>query len=377
MKKVIPKIVKRNLDTEHIMHASCKYGYHYAGVKNSHKLFSMLLGADFHGDEKRLKNSVEFLNYYECLDCALNLGDTFAENFSESDGKWYSEIISEAKKPYLAVIGNHDMGNSDLISISATKKDAYERFIKPCEKSLGFCTEGRAYYVKYFEKYKVALIVLNNYDFSDETEDGEHYKIHRATKVFSKEQITWLINVLSEIPTDHTLILAFHALPFPATPIDTPFTQDELTETASGNTAYKDDDLICEIINAWTSGGKISRSYSPKEKYEGKLSDITVEADFTKRGKGIFACYLMGHIHEDIILKCDKYPDQTVIAHPSSSADTWQNYCSDLARAEGTKAEDCLTVLSLDTQKREIRLVRIGSNFTMEMKERRYFVIYY
>ena len=169
MKKVIPKIVKRNLDTEHIMHASCKYGYHYAGVKNSHKLFSMLLGADFHGDKKRLKNSVEFLNYYECLDCALNLGDTFAENFSESDGKWYSEILSEAKKPYLAVIGNHDMGNSDLISISATKKDAYERFIKPCEKSLGFCTEGRAYYVKYFEKYKVALIVLNNYDFSDET----------------------------------------------------------------------------------------------------------------------------------------------------------------------------------------------------------------
>jgi len=375
--KEIPDIVRKNLDIEHIMHASCKYGYHYAGVKNSHKLFSMLIGADFHNDRKRLKNSVEYLNYYECLDCALNLGDTLAENFAESDGKWYAEIVSESIKPYLAVIGNHDMGNSDLISISATKKTAYEKFIKPCEESLGLSADGKGYYVKYFEKYKVALIVLNNYDFSDETEDGEHYKIHRATKVFSAEQINWLIKVLSEIPTDHTLIVSFHALPFPATPIETPFTQGELTETASGNTAYKDDNLLCEIINAWISGKKTELSYSPKEKYEGKLPDITVNADFTKRGKGLFACYLMGHIHEDIILKCDKYSDQTVIAHPSSSADTWQNYCSDLPRAEGTKAEDCLTVLSLETEKREIRLVRVGSNFTMDMKERVYFVINY
>lgn len=375
--KEIPDIVRKNLDIEHIMHASCKYGYHYAGVKNSHKLFSMLIGADFHGDKKRFKSSVEFLNYYECLDAAINLGDTMAENFNENSGKWYEEIVSESEKPYLSVIGNHDMGNSDLISISATKKTAYEKFIKPCEESLGLSADGKGYYVKYFEKYKVALIVLNNYDFSDETEDGEHYKIHRATKVFSAEQINWLIKVLSEIPTDHTLIVSFHALPFPATPIKTPFTQDELIETASGNTAYKDDNLLCEIINAWISGTKTELSYSPKEKYEGKLPEITVNADFTKRGKGLFACYLMGHIHEDIILKCDKYSDQTVIAHPSSSADTWQNYCSDLPRAEGTKAEDCLTVLSLETEKREIRLVRVGSNFTMDMKERVYFVINY
>lgn len=375
--KNIPEIVKRNLDTEHIMHASCRYGYHYAGVKNSHKLFSMLIGADFHGDEKRFKSSVEYLNYYDCLDAAINLGDTMAENFSKNDGKWYEKMLSESGKPYLSVIGNHDMGNSDLVSISATGPAAYERFIKPCEASMKISTDGKGYYVKYFEKYKVALIVLNNYDFSDETEDGEHYRIHRATKVFSQEQITWLISVLSEIPKDYTLIVSFHALPFPATPTDTPFTQDELTETASGNTAYEGDNLLCEIINAWVLGEKADLSYSPKEKYEGKLPDINIKADFSKRGKGLFACYLMGHIHEDIILKCDKYPSQTVIAHPSSSADTWQNYCSDLPRAEGTKAEDCLTVLSLDSKKREIRLVRIGSDFTMEMKERRYFVINY
>ena len=140
MKKDIPEIVKRNLDTEHIMHASCKYGYHYAGVKNSHKLFALLIGADFHGDKKRFKSSVEFLNYYECLDAAINLGDTMAENFNENSGKWYEKMLSESGKPYLSVIGNHDMGNSDLVSISATGPAAYERFIKPCEASMEIST---------------------------------------------------------------------------------------------------------------------------------------------------------------------------------------------------------------------------------------------
>ena len=39
-------------------------------------------------------------------------------------------------------------------------------------------------------------------------------------------------------------------------------------------------------------------------------------------------------------------------------------------RAEGTKAEDLLTVCSIDIEKQEIRLVRVGSPITMEMTER-------
>ena len=59
------------------------------------------------------------------------------------------------------------------------------------------------------------------------------------------------------------------------------------------------------------------------------------------------------------------------------TADNWQNYCSDLPRAKGTKAEDCLTVLSLDTENRRINLVRIGSNVTVNLDERTYTALPY
>jgi hypothetical protein len=43
----------------------------------------------------------------------------------------------------------------------------------------------------------------------------------------------------------------------------------------------------------------------------------------------------------------------------------------------GTKAEDLLTAVSIHPERREIRLVRIGSNFTVDMAERTYHVVKY
>ncbi len=375
--KEIPDIVKKNLDVEHIMHASCRYGYHYAGVKNSHKLFSVLVGADFHHDSVRLKRSVDFLNYYESLDGAICLGDIMAENFAEDDGRWYTDTLSKSEKPYLTVIGNHDMGNGGPRSISATKGEAYRKFILPTDEKMQLNSKGRSYYLKSFDKYKLDLIVLNNYDMSDELSDPDHFKVNHGSKIFSQEQIDWLTDTLLGLPEDHTVMIAMHSIPFPAETVESPFTQIDPEEPAWVQTSYGEDHLLCDLIDAFTNGKRIDSEYAPIEKYRDILPTLKLNADFSSRGKGNFACYILGHTHEDLILRSKKHPDQTAIVFPSSCLDTWQNYCSDLPRTEGTKAEDCLTVLSLDTKKREIRLVRIGSDFTMEMKERRYFVINY
>ena len=372
----IPRIAKRNTDTEHIMHAAARYGYHYAGVKNSHKLFSLLIGADFHHDKKRLKSSVDFLNYYECLDAAVNLGDTMAENFAEDDGKWYSKIVSKSKKPYLTVIGNHDMGNSDLVSISATRESAYKKFIRPTENRMGIETNGKSYYLKSFDRYKTALIVLNDYDSPDEA-DGDKYLVHRSTRVMSKEQVDWLCGTLYNIPEGYAVIIASHTVGFISEAVESEFTQTDPEESPPVTTVYGGESVLADIVNAWINGERLEKTYTPTQKYSELLPKISVSVDFSGRGKGDFVCYLAGHTHEDLILRCQKYPNQHAILFPSSSADTWQNYCSDLPRAEGTKAEDCLTVLSLDTKKREIRLIRIGSDFTMELKKRSHFVINY
>jgi hypothetical protein len=78
-----------------------------------------------------------------------------------------------------------------------------------------------------------------------------------------------------------------------------------------------------------------------------------------------------------MVAKVKKYPDQNIVSFASSADDDWQNYGSDLPRAEGTKSQDLLTAVSVCTDKKEIRLVRIGSNFTMDMRDRTYITIPY
>jgi hypothetical protein len=134
--------------------------------------------------------------------------------------------------------------------------------------------------------------------------------------------------------------------------------------------------MIPDIIDAWKHGKVLKRSYAPEILAEA-LPTISVDADFSARGEGNFACYLIGHHHCDFIGWNDTYRDQRIVSLAAAAFDLYQNRWTDLPRTEGTKAEDLLTTLSIDTEKREIRLVRIGSNFTVELKERTYCVVKY
>ena len=68
---------------------------------------------------------------------------------------------------------------------------------------------------------------------------------------------------------------------------------------------------------------------------------------------------------------------QRIVSLAAAANDDYQNFGADLPRAMGTKAEDLLTAVSIHTKRREIRLVRIGSNFTVDMTERTYHVVKY
>ena len=369
--KNIPLIVERNKDVEHIMHAACRYGYNTAGRSNVNKQIAILITADIHEDGARLANAVEYLNYYDALDIGLCLGDVQSSNFSENDGTWYTREVLKSKKPFLTVIGNHDVGNSDDISISATSKMAFEKFVLPTAGVTGLDDTDKPYFLKLFPEYKVALIGLDNYDAPTDLDENGNYAVHRSSRVFSQKQINWLIESLDNIPKEFHLLVALHIVTCPTELVDSVFTQNDPEELPSQTTVYGEDNILTDIIDAWKRGEAIERAYSPV-KYVGIAPDIRVKCDFSKRGEGVFAAYLMGHEHEDLIMRSKKYPDQLIIAFPSTAADNWQNYCSNLPRAVGTKAEDCLTVLSLDTERRRISLVRVGSNITMELTERTY-----
>ena len=123
-------------------------------------------------------------------------------------------------------------------------------------------------------------------------------------------------------------------------------------------------------MNAWVNGTTLSKSYAPESEYSELLDTITISADFTSRGEGEFICYLVGHMHKDIMCHDAVHTDQKIISLAATAEGLYQNANSDLPRITGRKSIDCITVVSFDTIGKRINLVRIGSNKTITMVDR-------
>jgi len=388
--KLIPPIAERNSSIEPLVQASCLYGRHGNGKRNVEKQFSMLAVTDIHHTVAQLQNAIDYLNYQDALDCGICLGDIQGSNFSETAGTWYTESVLKSEKPFLTVLGNHDVGNSTRADVSATSQEAFEEFISPTLPVMGLETCEKPYYVKYFDEYKLVLICLDNYDAPDARDENGDFIIPRGEVVYSQTQLDWLIETMRRIPADYHLLVCLHSYPYGMlVSEDCGWSQKPLyfygeeksiyRERLSyykENTPYGSNSILGDIVNAWIKGCPLKADYAPTA-YKSILPTLHVDCDFSSRGSGIFAAYLMGHLHWDMIGHTEAYPDQNVIALPSSALDTWQNYCCDLPRIEGTKSEDAITVVSVCTGLREIRLVRIGSDMTFDMRERKYCVIPY
>ncbi len=373
MNKNIPPIVERNKDVEHIMLASMIYGVNGRGRKNVGKLFSLLAVADVHQSYAQMENAIDYLNYYDAFDLGISLGDMQAGSYSDSDGLWYRDALRRASKPFLTVLGNHDGGNYGEYRESGTPRLTFEKFIRPNAERIGIDGLDRAYYSKRFDDYKIAIIVLTNYDYPDTLDSKGDYAVDRSYEVYSQEQVYFLIQTLADLPQDYHLLLCAHSHPYKK--LVEPCCFSQMREYGTNN-PYGNDNLIPDIIDAWMHGKALKKSYPPEILKE-YLPTLSVDCDFSARGEGSFVCHLVGHYHCDFIGRNEKHRDQRLISLAAAANDDYQNYGFDLPRALGTKAEDLLTAISIHTEKRQIRLVRIGSNFTVDMTERTYHVVDY
>lgn len=355
-------IIERNKDVEHIMLANCRYGVHYLGRWNNDKLFSMLVTTDLHRCGEQLYSAMQYLHHYDALDCGICLGDIQGANCIESDGSWYSDIVKQSQKPFFTVIGNHDVWRAPKQTTPITKKMAVDKYIRPVAAQIGDENLQTPYYVRTFDEYKIALVILCYYDQPNDDENAQ------MLEMFSQKQIDWLIQTLQSIPKGYHLLIAMHDFSYKTQVISDGWTQPDYTyDKRPFDPDHAECNLLTDIVQAWIEGGALRKNYSKQT--EG-ISNVKVDCDFSSRGKGEFICYLLGHMHKDILAVCDKYPNQRLVYCPSSAYDAWQNKFSDLPRTKWTKSEDCITVFSVDTEQRKIRLVRIGSNITVDMTER-------
>ena len=366
-------IIDRNKDVEHIVHAASNYGKD--GDKYE-KCLSLLVSTDIHGDADILENMITYLNGTDALDGGICLGDIQPMTYGDNDGTWYTDIVNTSEKNFYTVLGNHDIGVWNGYEGNGTDELAFDKFIAPTAEKIGITELTTPYYSITYDNYNTVIIVLNNYDAPDVTDENGEFVISRDNELYSQAQIDWFIQTLADVPTDYHVVVAMHSVGFVYTIVDSNFTHNNDDYGLEMQYPYGSNNIIPDIINAWKNGTALTESYEPVE-YTDILPTLTVECDFTARGKGEFVCYLVGHDHTDKIMRCAKYEDQLIVSLVTSACSDYHVEHSDLPRVKGTKTEDALTVFCVDTEHRLIKLVRIGSNVTNELEDRTFIAISY
>lgn len=365
-------IVGRNADILPAVYASSYYGHNGTGTANKNKQFSMVVVTDIHADSARFANAIEYIDSTASIDAGICLGDIQAANFS-TDKAWYVNAVNGCSKPFYTVIGNHDGGNSATRSISGTKEEVVEAFIQSTKNKIGISDISTGYYAKTWSDYKVVVIVLDNYDLPDTLDGSGNFVYSRGLGAFSQAQITWLLNTLAAVPADHSVIICSHYVFDAVTDVDCIWDNKDHTTSSSETNAFDYPNIIPDIVNAWKNRTNISKSYAPITNTG--LPTLTASKNFTSlSGTGKFAGYFFGHLHSDEYGYITKYSDQLCYGFDTSANDLWQNNWSDLPRINSTKMEDCITVVTIDNSTDTVRLVRVGSNITTDMRNRTMFI---
>lgn len=316
----------------------------------------MLVTTDPHGDAVAMERSVQYLNDMPAFDCGACLGDLQANTFSDNDGTWYTNAIKESDKPWLTIIGNHDVGIGKSVSETGNQEEVYNKFILPNMQYAGVTPAGNSYYYKDFPTYNIRVICLNAYDVDNNDIIGSEYVVPRYTEYYSQAQVNWLVTLLNNTPSNYHVMVLTHNTPKGSVK-DTAVNFNNRTYSFSPETTQSG--IIADILNAWQNGSVLNNTYTCTNTH---LDNVVVSADFTSRGNGVLICFLTGHMHVDCIGHITSFMAQNVFTFASTNRGTYQNYWSDLPRADNTKAEDCITSLSVDTTNRVIYINRIGSS---------------
>lgn len=299
-------VYSRNVDNIPLLQSACRYN-------NGKKDFLLCIIADSHFEEQAVQNAVALTNKIDVIDAIIHCGDITAGHFDKTQILNFYNDYKHCEKPWLVVIGNHDVGNTMYLQYSATHEEIFQYYIKPMIDggilNNGEYQEGKPYYFHDFTDRKIRVIVPYEYDNPLDVADNEYwniidydgslpqlvpgktysvgdkvnsggykdnsfvckkevvtinnqydnnytipyYKSGRAARVIREEQAEWLVNTLKSTPDEYGVIIATHN---PAMLNST----NQINLKFAVNTPYKaitqgqyamETDLISEIVNAF------------------------------------------------------------------------------------------------------------------------------
>jgi len=336
-------IFELNPDTDMLQKMIIANKKHYTSTESANTIVPLVMAhvSDIHGAATQYKRFLDFAMHWRekgYIDEIIDTGD-----ICESD---YGSSITSIEgitgfDDVLKVIGNHDTLATDAektaegwtsntreawqyhsaISINTEKKtDAYNRFIAPyidgwnvTGQPSNAALNGLCYYYKDYPEKKLRMIAVD-------------------VMGYNTDEDIWLQNVMAETLDSNNSAYGYHVF------IITHFV---------GKVVARYDCNYCTLIMPGSDVSDFNLNVTLAE---------SVDA-FQTQG-GIFAGYISGHFHRDIVGYISDYPKQLVIGVSSGG----KTRIRDFSKVAGCKSYDDFQIVSINTYDKTVKLIKVGAD---------------
>ena len=303
-------------------------------------IFSFLHYSDLHSSTATVKAA----NYYSLQlknSCTINSGDMEV-------GNEIPDEILMSPVPVLTVPGNHDVYDYGQYKFRTYVMEK----LQPCA-NVTFGSEKANYWTKDFQKggYSYRFIGLDEFENNAEGVYFDH-----GMSVFTQEQIDWFIKTLEGSADFDGVVVVLHSMPALRDLNNKNEFVSELAKNFPHNYdyySYDDRNIIPDIIESYSTGKNIDKSYYSKNR------QIHVTTNFSTLADN-FIAYLGGHLHYDIVEYLLEYPSQ-IVALVASPSYGYKSEHSDLSLRD---ANFLLNLYSVNPKRRQLKIQRIGASTT-------------
>lgn len=324
---------------------------------------SIIHVSDTHGKIQCIKNAGELKNKYNSVAhpvIFVNTGDVAELGPTVPNWAQYLSYVQDYEIYH--VLGQHEVGYTDVIADCWTHAQAFTNLISPNLIKWDLVGLTTNYYYKDFAS-KLRLIVLYQYNAPLDMNpvDATKYKYSRATLWYGQDQIDWLCNTLNSTPDGYGVVIAMHQHDSGVLPAgdSSPFYKSfgpPQNKVIEGH-------IIRDIVENWINKTAINITYTSSIGLE-----LIVNFDFSG-AHGLFLHYMSGDAHVDACGYVDSTTQRAItISSPHSPYDVATTY-------ENEKEYDVINVYGYDRTAKKISMVRVGANCSKTMQDRRFQLI--